>query len=73
MMSTSASLASKKNICCPECGQSDYFIQVMSVVENLVHGNSVVVRQIWGRVDHYKCRDCGAWAAEGDNDDDDCF
>lgn len=55
-----ATMSKRELLTCPECGNSDRFVQIMEVETHLVNGYKDYIRLLDGIVDHYVCCDCGA-------------
>jgi hypothetical protein len=45
---------------CPECGNGDYFIEVMDHEAHIVDGNLNYIRLLDAQTDHYICTECQA-------------
>jgi ribosomal protein S27E len=54
---------SNQRLKCSQCGNEDYFVEVMEHVENLVNGKLYTIRQLMGIPDRYYCKQCGNLAA----------
>jgi hypothetical protein len=43
---------------CPNCGNTDRFVEVMAEEAHLVNGRLDYVRLLWAMTDHYICCEC---------------
>lgn len=50
---------SKPKLRCPDCGNSDYFIEIMDFESHLVTGHLNYVRLLDAVTDYYLCHECG--------------
>src|SRR5581483_9543454 len=51
---------SKPKLRCPDCGNSDYFIEIMDFESHLVTGHLNYVRLLDAVTDYYLCHGCGS-------------
>lgn len=49
----------KPKLRCPDCGNSEYFIEIMDFESHLVTGQLNYVRLVDAVTDYYLCNECG--------------
>lgn len=57
-------MESQESLRCPECGNTERFVEVMAVETHLVNGRKDYIRLLEGIADHYLCWGCGATIGE---------
>jgi len=53
-------IESQEPLRCPECGNTERFVEVMAVETHLVNGRKDYIRLLDGIADYYLCWGCGA-------------